>query len=126
MTRHVRTISPRATMEEAAKLMRSFRIGSLVVVEGKRPMGIVTERDVTYKLVAEDLDASTNVKDIMVTDLKFVDADTELKEAAKVMASHAIKRLLVKEEEELKGIITTTDILNVEKVGEDPSKYTFT
>lgn len=54
MTPHVRTISPEATLAEAARLMRKFNIGSLVVVEEGKAIGIITERDLAYKIVAEE------------------------------------------------------------------------
>lgn len=114
-------------MAEAARLMRKFRIGCLVVVDkNHKSVGIVTERDIAFRLVAEGLDSNIKVDQMMTKDLKFVAKDSTLMEAAKIMASHAIKRLIVKEDGKMIGIITTTDILNVEKIGEDPSKYSFT
>jgi CBS domain-containing protein len=126
MTPHVRTISPEATLAEAARLMRKFNIGSLVVVEEGRAIGIVTERDLAYKIVAEERSPLLKVREVMSRDLKFISRDASLKEAAKKMAAHAIKRLLVGSEEKLEGIITTTDLVRAERIGEDPRSYSFT
>ena len=126
MTRHVKTISPEATLAEAARLMRKFKIGSLVVMKGDRAIGIITERDLAYKIVAEERSLQHKVQEVMSRDLKFISPDASLKEAAKKMAAHAIKRLLVGSEENLEGIITTTDLVRAERIGEDPRSYSFT
>jgi CBS domain-containing protein len=125
MTKSVRTISPDATMEEAARSMKRFRIGSLVVVEGDTPVGIITERDLAYKIVAEGK-MNAKVKEVMSRDLKTVDKEKTLIEAVKIMAAHVIRRLPVVDKGKLVGIVTLNDIMKAEKMEEEARAYSFT
>ncbi len=126
MVKPVRTISPSATMAEAAKLMRKNRIGCLVVVEKDKLVGIITERDIAYKIVAEEKGPNTPVSEAMTSELKTVDGDKSLRDAARLMASHLIRRLPVLEGGKLVGIITIEDIMRAEKIEEDLKAYTYT
>jgi CBS domain-containing protein len=131
MNANVRTVGPNATIDEAAKKMKKFRIGSIVVVKGKKPVGIITERDMTYKIVAEGK-VGAKVEEVMSKDLKTVDKDTTLVEAVKLMSAHVIRRLPVTEKGKIVGIITSNDIMKAEKLEEaagdysgDPDDYSF-
>lgn len=126
MTKNVKTISPFAMIAEAARVMRKNRIGCLVVVEGNKPIGIITERDVAYKIVAEEKSSSTAVREVMSKDLKTIDKEKTLKDAARIMAAHVIRRLPVVENKELIGIITLEDVMRAEKIGEDAQLYSYT
>ena len=126
MTKNVKTISPSATMAEAARIMKKNRIGCLVVVEGNKPVGIITERDIAYKIVAKEKSSDTAVKEIMTKDLKTIDKEKTLKDAARIMAAHVIRRLLVVENKELIGIITLEDVMKAEKIGENAQLYSYT
>ncbi|MEE8167896.1 MAG: CBS domain-containing protein [Candidatus Hydrothermarchaeales archaeon] len=126
MTKPVRTITPSSTMAEAARVMRMNRIGCLVVVDGDNLVGIVTERDIAYKIVAEEKGLSTTVEEAMTKDLKTTDGEKNLKDAAKLMASHLIRRLPVVEGGSLVGIITIEDIMRAEKIDEDLQAYSYT
>lgn len=126
MTKNVKTISPFAMIAEAARVMRKNRIGCLVVVEGNKPVGIITERDVAYKIVAEEKSSSTAVREVMSKDLKTIDKEKTLKDAARIMAAHVIRRLPVVENKELIGIITLEDVMRAEKIGEDAQLYSYT
>ena len=126
MTRNVKTISPNATMEEAAQEMRENKIGCLVVVEGEKPIGIITERDLAYKIIAQGKSLETKVREVMSSDLKTIEKDANIKQAAKLMASHVIRRLPVVEKGKLIGIVTIDDIMRAEKIGEDRRSYQYT
>ncbi len=126
MTKNVKTISPNATMEEAAQEMRKNKIGCLVVVEGEKPIGIITERDLAYKIIAQGKSLETKVKEVMSSDLKTIEKDADIKQAAKLMASHVIRRLPVVEKGKLIGIVTIDDIMRAEKIGEDRRSYQYT
>ncbi len=126
MTKPVKTIEGSATMAEAAKLMRNYRIGCLVVVDGDKPMGIITERDIAYKVVAEEKELTTKVSEAMTRDLKTVDGEKSIRDTAKLMAAHLIRRLPVLEGGKLVGIITIEDIMRAEKIDEDLLAYTYT
>ncbi len=126
MTPYVRTVPPETTLRDAAKEMRKFGIGSLVVVDKGRAVGIITERDLVYRIVAEGVEPGRKVEEFMSRDLKFISKDATLREAARKMAAHGIKRLLVGSRESLEGIITVTDLARADPLGEDPRSYTFT
>jgi CBS domain-containing protein len=126
MTRPVKTIGPGETIETAAETMKKNRIGCLVVVDKDKPVGIVTERDIAYKLVAEGRGGDTKVKEVMSKGLKTVGEDKHVIDAAKLMAAHVIRRLPVVKGGKLVGIITIEDIMKSERMGEDSSAYSFT
>ncbi|MEE8400878.1 MAG: CBS domain-containing protein [Candidatus Hydrothermarchaeaceae archaeon] len=126
MTKNVKTITPDDIMENAAELMKKHRIGCLVVVDKDKPIGIVTERDIAYKIVAEGKGGDIKVEEVMSKDLKTVGEDKSRVDAAKLMASHVIRRLPVLKKGKLVGIVTIEDIMKSEKIGEDPSAYSFT
>src|SRR5712691_6593968 len=95
MHRDVKTVSGEATFTEAATTMKEHHISSVLVMEGDRPVGIVTERDMV-NLVAEGLDpAITRVTERMTTNLATVDRRADLSDAAKLMAERRIRHLPV-------------------------------
>jgi CBS domain-containing protein len=125
MTVPVKTIGPGETIETAAETMKKNRIGCLVVVDKEKPVGIVTERDITYKLVAEGKKGDIKVSKVMTKDIKTVGDDKPLNDAAKLMAAHVIRRLPVIRKGKLVGIVTIDDIAKTERIGEDSSAYSF-
>jgi len=114
MNKDVITIDPASPVSEAAKLMSKYRIGSVVVVQGEKPVGIITERDIAYSIAATDLKPSqVKVEDIMSSEIKSIGSNKILTEASKLMGKHNIRRLPVIEEGRLVGIISNKDILAV-------------
>ncbi len=112
MTKTVKTVSGDIPVSEAAKTMEKNNIGSVVVVKGKSPVGIVTERDITYRVVALDKKPSTvKVSKIMSKSVKTIGPNTTITEASKIMAKYNIRRLPVIEDKNLIGIITNKDIV---------------
>ncbi|HKZ23267.1 MAG TPA: CBS domain-containing protein [Thermoplasmata archaeon] len=108
------TIQASATVAEAAVTMRDKEIGSLVVVEQGKPMGIVTERDVVTKVAASNKQPSgVLVRDIMTSPLIAVHPGEEVAEAAKIMSERKIRRLPVIQEGKLVGMITENDIIRI-------------
>ena len=106
------TIEPQASVVEAAKKMIQEEKGPLPVVEGDgRPVGILTDRDVIARVVAEGRDpGSVTVEDIATRELVTIGPDQGADEAALLMAEHQLDRLLVVEGERLVGIISEADI----------------
>jgi len=114
MSSPVYTISPTSTVYEAAKIMADNNVGSLVVVEGTRPIGIVTKGDLVKKVLAKGRNpASVVVGEIMSTPLLYVEPTTPILEVAKIMARSNIRHLPVIEGQKLLGIVTDRDILSV-------------
>lgn len=113
MSKDVVTISEEATMAEAAKIMGEKHIGSLVVERGKTPWGIVTERDLLSRFLGIDGKiVPVIVKECMSAPLITIPPDITVKEAAKTMITKK-GRLVVFEDEELVGIVTTSDLVKV-------------
>ena len=100
---------------EASKIMSDQRIGSIVVVDNaEKPLGILTERDLVYRVVAKDLvPREIAVKEVMSSPLKMVDPDMTLEEAIRVMERENIRRLGVTYKGKLEGVITDRDILRL-------------
>jgi CBS domain-containing protein len=97
---------------EAARLMKENDAGSVLITTNGETAGIVTERDVLYKVAATDLPASkTLLKDIMSTTIVSTTSDTPITEALKLMAKHHIRRLLVTEGGKPIGMVSQRSIL---------------
>ena len=95
------------TIEKAAKIMREEQIGSILVSEKGEAIGIVTERDILYRVVAGGKDPSKlKVKDVMSKPLIFIDANAKVKEAIALMAKNNIRRLVIKEGKNVTGVIS--------------------
>jgi CBS domain-containing protein len=120
--RPARTISQDANVKEAAKLMNKHRIGSLVVVDEKKKSvaGIITERDILEKVTAENkLASKVKVDDIMTKKVITIGPDKLIDDAVYLLIHHKIKKLPVVENGELKGIVTSTDLItNAEEIGQ--------
>jgi CBS domain-containing protein len=112
MTSEPVTIEPQASVIDATKKMIQKEKGPLPVVEGDgRPVGMVTDRDIIARVVAEGRDpGSVTVEDIATRELVTIGPDQGADEAALLMAEHQLDRLLVVEGERLVGIISEADI----------------
>jgi CBS domain-containing protein len=109
MTKKVLTIDSQKTVFEAAELMSQKEVGDLIVVDGEMPVGIVTERDFVRRVVAKRRPLDTKVREIMSAPLITIGPDASLKEAARKMVNHRIRRLPVLKQHRLVGIIVVSD-----------------
>jgi CBS domain-containing protein len=106
-----------ATIAEAAKLMRDEDAGVVPIVEGDQLVGVITDRDIAIRAVAEGKDGQTKVRDIASQDLVTIDPQQDLDEALRLMAQHQVRRLPVVEEDgKLVGIVAQADVA---KAGDD-------
>src|SRR5919109_2196762 len=111
MTEDPRSIGPSASVVEAARLMRDEHVGSLPITDGDTLVGMITDRDITTRVVAEAADlATTSVGDVYSQDLISVEPDKDLEEALRLMARHQVRRLPVVENGRLVGIVAQADI----------------
>ena len=111
MTSNVVTIEPSASVVDAAKRMIQQEKGPLPVVEGDRPVAMVTDRDIIARVVAEGRDPSSlTVSDIATTNLVTIGPDADVDEARQVLAQHQLDRVLVCEGDRLVGILSEADI----------------
>jgi len=110
-------VRPTITVLEAAKLMKEKKIGNVLVVEKKQPIGILTESDILKKVVAEGKNASgVLVEEVMSTPVVVIDPYVPLEGAMKTMGKCNIRRLPVIENGELIGIITQKDISRISPI----------
>ena len=112
LTHQVETIPPTASIKEAAQRMRSMDIGALPVCDGQRLLGMVTDRDLTIRMLAEGRDpVATPVSEAMTPDIRYCFADEDVKEAARIMQQEQIRRLpVVDREKHLVGIVSLGDL----------------
>ena len=112
MSRNVKTVRPDDTALDAVRKMNKFRIGSVIVVNSGRPVGIITERNILQDIVEPRHDPATvKAKDIMTRPLITIDSHTAVDEAAKIMATKTIKTLPVVDKDKILGIVTSSDIV---------------
>jgi len=105
------TVKKDASLKEAVKLMVDKGLGCLIVVDGDKIEGILTERD-ALKQISKDVDnLKKPARDFMTTDIITVDAKNDLEFAADIMTDRKIKKLPVTENGKLVGIITSTDLI---------------
>jgi CBS domain-containing protein len=95
---------------EAAKLMENSKAGAIVVLENQVPVGIVTNKDLTVKLIAHSYPFDTPIRRIMSTPLIFINPETEINTAAELMASKKIRKLPIISDDKVIGIIIASDI----------------
>jgi len=138
MTREVITLSPEASIEEAAKQLRENKISGAPVVDGDRIVGILSEADLMRLLEEESINlvfpsplelielpikmhhqlketikklAASKVKDVMTREVITIDEEGSIEEAARLMAKHGINRLPVVKDGKLVGIVTRADVI---------------
>lgn len=109
MTTNVITIDIQKTVLEAAKLMHQQDVGDLVVMDGNVAKGIITERDLVRRVMAQKKPLDAKVSEVMSDPLITIDEDSSLRAAARTMIKYKIRRLPVTKEDELVGIIATSD-----------------
>ncbi len=109
MTTNVITIDVLGTVLEAAKLMHQQDVGDLVVMEGVVAKGIVTERDLVRRVMAQKKPLDTKVSEIMSDPLVTIEEGSSLRDAARKMVKYKIRRLPVTKNNVLVGIIAASD-----------------
>src|SRR3954468_23320845 len=112
MTRHAQCTRPTATLHEAAERMQHLNVGSLPVCDGDRLVGMITDRDITVRAVAEGHDPETDqVADVMTPGVTYCLEDQEVEEAARLMNEKQIRRLpVLNRQKRLVGIVSLGDL----------------
>ncbi|PZD94026.1 CBS domain-containing protein [Paenibacillus sambharensis] len=104
------TATTKDNIYEIAVLMKNHDIGFVPVLEGKKMIGVVTDRDLVVRGYAEKHSGSTAVSEVITNTIKTVSPDTTIDEAAKIMAANQIRRLPVVENGDLAGVIAIGDL----------------
>jgi CBS domain-containing protein len=114
MVKRVITARLSQTAFDASKTMKKEDVGSVIVVEGNKPIGIVTREDIVNKITAKDLQASKiSLKEIMTNDLITCPPDCDIAEAARLMSKYQYERIPIVSMGKLVGIISTREIAKV-------------
>lgn len=113
MTRDPRSVSPEAPARDAARIMREEDVGIVPVVEGSRLVGVITDRDLAVRLVADGRDGNTTVRDVMSSQaIATCRPDEDLDRAMDTMAREQVRRIpIVDERGSLVGIVAQADVV---------------
>lgn len=125
MTTNVETCSILDNVFEVAVKMKEWNVGSIPIVDNDRIVGMITDRDIVIRGVAEKHPGSTRVGDIMSKDMITIKSDCATQEAAKIMATHQIRRLPVVEGDKLVGIVSLGDFA-IHELTDDQAKIALT
>ena len=112
MTKSVISVDSTITVNEAAKMMEDAKVGAVIVMENNTPVGIVTDRDFAVKIVAHAYQITTPVKQIMSSPLIATSPDETVMMVADLMHTRNIRKLPVIDNDQVVGMITSTDLVN--------------
>ncbi len=111
MTRDVRLVTPDQTIRDAAQLMAELDIGALPVQENDRLIGMITDRDITVRAIAEGLGPDTPIRDAMSSEVKYCYEDQSIEEVTRNMADLRVRRLpVMSRDKRLVGILALGDL----------------
>jgi CBS domain-containing protein len=118
MTRDVRLIEPNQTIRDAARLMAEMDAGIMPVREGDRLIGMITDRDIAVRAVAQGRGPDTPVREVMTDEVKYCYEDDDTNDVARNMADIQVRRLpVLTREKRLAGIISLGDMALSDEAG---------
>jgi CBS domain-containing protein len=100
-------------VNEAAKILDKERIGSVIIMENNKPVGIMTERDFAVKIAANAYPISTKIKKVMSSPVIHISPNESILKAAEIMATKKIRKIPVYEGGKIVGIFTSTNLVNL-------------
>lgn len=111
MTREVRTVSPDQSIQEAARTMAAMDVGALPVGENDRLVGMITDRDISVRAVAQGLSCKTPIREVMTHEVRYCFEDEEVGDVASNMGYIQVRRLpVLNRHKGLVGIVTLGDL----------------
>ncbi len=110
MTETVVTAPPDRTVREIAEMMRERNVGSVVLIEEQRPVGFLTDRDLTVSVLADGRDLGDHAADHASSPVITANAEMNVEEAAELMVRHGVRRLVIVDGDRLTGILALDDI----------------
>ncbi|AJZ75814.1 cyclic nucleotide-binding/CBS domain-containing protein [Candidatus Nitrosotenuis cloacae] len=119
MKKNVISIDSSMNIQDAAKMMDDASIGAIVVLENGVVVGIITERDMTRRVIAKGKQYTMGVKEVMSSPVVVVNPDDSVWEAAQLMKTRRIHRIPAVQNNMLVGMITTSDIVKLCSIGSD-------
>ncbi len=113
MRDNISTISTESSAIEASKTMYNDKVGYVIALEKGHPVGIVTERDLVWQIMAEERNTrETKISEFMSTPLVTIDPDKSIEEAVETMKKHGLRRLPVVKDNIIYGIFTAKDLMD--------------
>ncbi|MGB9110612.1 MAG: CBS domain-containing protein [Telluria sp.] len=119
MTREVQSIAPQETIQRAAQMMDELNVGSIPVLDGKKLVGMITDRDITVRAIAVGLEPSTRVADVMSTDVRTCSPEQTVDDVLDKMGDVQIRRVPVIDQgtQEVVGIVAIGDLATRRSAG---------
>ncbi|HVJ48721.1 CBS domain-containing protein [Desulfitobacterium sp.] len=123
MSQNVKWVKPNQSLEEVAQILASSDIGSVPVCQGQQVIGMITDRDILIRAIAQGKDPkTTKANEVMTQEVRSVSPDTDIHQASDLMAENQIRRLPVVENNQLVGYLAIGDIavqsIHVNEAGE--------
>lgn len=112
MTKDMVVASPDTTIEEASNMMKNYDIGFLPVVEDHDFIGVITDRDIVIRAIANGKKGKEKIEQYITGYIISVTSNTSLEDTLKIMASERIKRVMIEENHKIIGMASLSDILN--------------
>lgn len=113
MSKDVKVVRPDSSVKEVVANMNKFNIGSIVVVESGKPVGVISERDILRRVVEPCLEPEAlTARQVMTSPVVTIKETATIDEAAKLMAKKKVRKIPVMSKQKLVGIVTFTDIVN--------------
>ncbi|MFB5612094.1 MAG: cyclic nucleotide-binding/CBS domain-containing protein [Nitrosarchaeum sp.] len=119
MINDLATLDASTSIKDAAKLMDEKNIGCIIVTKNQLPVGILTERDFVKRITAKEKPITSLIEEVMSSPLIEIDPNETVWEAAQIMKTNNIHKLPVKKDNQIVGIITTTDLVKICSIGSD-------
>jgi len=115
VTKRLIGVMSKSSVQKAAEKMVEFSTGSLIVIEDDDIVGFITDGDIKKKVVAKGLKPDMPVKEIMVKELITADISSTIKDVLELMAEKNIQHVLIEEDDEIVGIVTFRDLIDIER-----------
>ena len=117
MTRDVKIVNPDQSIMDAARMMADCDFGALPVAENDRLIGMITDRDIVVRGLAEGKSSDTRIKDVMSPDIKYCFEDDDIDDVAANMGDLQVRRLpVLSRDKRLVGIVSLGDIANTDEI----------
>ena len=114
MTKNPSCVTPDTPVQDAARLMKTEDVGIIPVVESKgskKLVGVITDRDIAIRVVAEGASASSSVRDVMTSNIRTSSPDDSVQDVMELMGREQVRRIPIVDRGELVGIIAQADIV---------------
>jgi len=120
MQKNVISIDSTSSVKDAATIMTDAKVGCVVVTKNNAPVGIITERDLVRRVISADKPSSVLISDVMSSPLITAKPDYNLYELAQIMKAKGLHRIPVEKDNQLVGILTSTDIVRIHCLATGP------